>query len=133
DACAVRHAGMALQHALDLVRRDAIAEALDDVVLAAQEPEIAVGIPPRVIAGEEPAIVLRVRGLLRLVPVLDEEPRVVRGNADHSFAPAPDLGARLGIEELHIVARLRETGAPWTNRPFAVLRKVVAEFAHADS
>src|SRR6185503_13087514 len=131
DACAVGHAGMALQHALDLVRRDAIAEALDDVVLAAQEPEIAVGIPPRVIAGEEPAVVLRLRGLLRLVPVLDEEPRVVRGNAEHSFVAARDFGARLGIEEPHVVARLREARAPRADRAQLVLREVVAELAHS--
>src|SRR5258706_16156975 len=80
DARAVRHAGMALQHALDLIRRNAIAETLDDVVLAAQEPEIAVGIAARVVAGEEPAVMLEFRRLLRLVPVLDEEPGIALGN-----------------------------------------------------
>src|SRR5258708_32905195 len=55
DAGAVRDCGMALQHAFHLVRRYAVAEALDDVVLAPEEPEVAVGVVARVVAGEEPA------------------------------------------------------------------------------
>src|ERR1700694_5863428 len=41
DARAIGHRRMALQHALDFIGRDAIAEALDDVVLAPEEPQVA--------------------------------------------------------------------------------------------
>src|SRR5258708_20680765 len=39
DARAVRHRGVALHPALHLLRRDPIPEALDDVVLAPEEPQ----------------------------------------------------------------------------------------------
>ncbi len=64
DACAIGDRRMALHHALHLVGRDAVAEALDDVVLAAEEPEIAVLVVARVVAGQEPAAAPELRRLL---------------------------------------------------------------------
>ena len=69
DAGAIGHGGVGLQHALDFIRRHAIAEALDDVVLAAQEPEIAILIDLGVIAGEEIAVVSIFGGLVGKIPV----------------------------------------------------------------
>ena len=43
------------QHALDLERADQVAGRLDDVVGAADEPEVAVGVAPRQVAGQVPA------------------------------------------------------------------------------
>src|SRR5476649_2955715 len=132
DARAIGDRGMALQHALDLVGRDAVAEALDDVVLAPEEPEVAVGVAARIVAGEEPPVVLQLRGLVGKVPVAQEEARVALGNADHAFVAGLRLDERVGVEELHAVARLRESGAPRTDRAKAALRQVVAELAHSD-
>src|SRR5438874_321150 len=85
DARAIGDGGMALQHALDLIGRDAIAEALDDVVLAAEEPDIALGVAARVVPGEEPAVMPQARGLFRKVPVPQEKTRIALRDADHSF------------------------------------------------
>jgi len=51
-----------LSSALSISNRpDAVARALDDVVGAAFEPEVALGIAPREIAGADPAPALQAR------------------------------------------------------------------------
>src|SRR5438552_5453248 len=71
---------VALQAILDLARADAIAAARDDVVLAPDEPEVAVRVLPGEITGERPvADELLPRGLL-VVPVAQEHHGV--GTAD---------------------------------------------------
>src|ERR1700694_970468 len=72
DARAIGDRGMAPQHTLDLIGRDAIAEALDDVVLAPEAPQVARAVVARVVPGEEPAGALQLRALLGKVPVAQE-------------------------------------------------------------
>ncbi len=130
-AGAIGDRGMALQHALDLVGRDAVAEALDDVVLAAEEPQVAVRIVSRVVAGEEPAVVTLLGRLLGEVPVAQEEPGVGLGDADHALLAGGDLLECFRVEQPDVVAGLGEPGAARADRAQLALRQVVAELAHA--
>ena len=56
DHGGLQHGRMQVQRALDLERTDQMAGRLDDVVAAADEPEIAARIAPRLVAGEVPAV-----------------------------------------------------------------------------
>ena len=119
---------MVLHHALDLVGRDAVAESLDDVVLAAQEPDVAVRVVARVVAGEEPAAVLeRLGGFLGQVPVAQEQARIVGRDADHALLAGRRLIERLGVEQPHVVAGLREARADRADGAELALRKIIAE------
>src|SRR5438132_6019244 len=106
----VRHLGMVLQHPLDLVRRDAVTEALEEVVLAAEEPEVTVGVAARVVAGQEPVAVEAGGRLLGLVPVAAHETRVGARDAEHPLLVRPDLGPRPRIEEPDVMPGLGEAG-----------------------
>ena len=113
-------AGMALQHALDLVGRDAVAEALDDVVLAAEEPEVAVGVAARVVAGEEPAVVAQPSRSPRAgSSSAGRGPGRPRGCRSCLPRPARTSAQRVGIEQAHVVAGLREAGAAGADRAAA--------------
>ena len=63
------------QRALDLERADAVAGRDDDVVGAADEPEVAVLVAARAVAGQVPLAAPARRGLLGVLPVLEEERR----------------------------------------------------------
>ena len=52
DDAGLGHGGMLHQRALDLERPDQMAGRFDDVVRASDEPEVAVGVPTREIAGQ---------------------------------------------------------------------------------
>ena len=79
DGRRLRHRAVPEDGAFDLERPDAIAGAFDDVVGAALEPEIAVGVATAEIAGAGPAAALQRRGRRRVVPVAQEIAAVVVG------------------------------------------------------
>src|SRR5437773_10261733 len=124
---------MVLQHPLDLVRRDAVAEALEGVVLAAEEPEVAVGVAARVVAGQEPVAVEAGGRLLGLVPVAEHEARVGARDAEHPLLVRPDLGPRPRVEEPDVVPGLREAGRPWPEGAVPGLAEVVGALGHAEA
>ena len=106
---------MALQAVLDLARADTVAAARDEIVLAADEPEVALRVLPGQVAGERPvADELLPRGGL-VVPVAQEH---------HGIGPAhgdlPDLvrGRRLPlvVHHVHDVARDRPPHRPGLHR-----------------
>src|SRR5207245_4034233 len=129
----VRHLGMVLQHPLDLVRRDAVAEALEQVVLAPEEPEVAVGVAARIVAGQEPVAVEAGRRLLGLVPVAEHEARVGARDAEHPLLVRPDLVPRLRVEQPDVVPGLREARRPGPDRPAPRLAEVVGALGHAEA
>ncbi len=69
DTGTIGNCVVGFEDALDLVRGDSITEAIDEVVLAAEEPDVAIGVVASVVAGEEPTIASQPRRLLGQVPV----------------------------------------------------------------
>jgi hypothetical protein len=95
--------GMALEHALDLVGRDAVAEAVDQVVLPSKEPDVAVRIAPRVVAGQEPLAMEAGGGLLGLIPVAQQEGGVVTRNAEHPLLVRSHLlGDKVSLSDFSV-------------------------------
>src|SRR5258705_11270450 len=79
---------------LDLRRPDAIAGAGDHVVLAADVPEVTVGILSAEIAGEQELSGVFLRGRLRIAPVFDHGAWVRLAHADDAaFALGEFLAA----------------------------------------
>ena len=124
---------MVLQHALDLVRRDAIAEGVDEVVLAPEEPDVAILVLAGVVAGQEPVGAKARGGLLRLVPVAEHEPRVVAPDAEHTLLARGHRTERRRIQELDGVAGLHEAGGARPERARPGLADVVGAFGHPES
>src|SRR6059036_4317476 len=122
---------MVLQYPLDLVRRDAVAEALEQVVPAAEEPEVAVGVAARVVAGEEPVAVEAGGRFLGLVPVAEHETRVGARDTEHPFLVRPDLVPRLRVEQADVVPGLREARRPGPERAAPRLAEIVGALGHA--
>src|ERR1700674_59708 len=91
---------------LDLRRPDAIARTGDHVVLAADVPEVAVGILPAEIAGEQEFTGIFFRRRFRNAPVLAHGARARVAHADHAaFAPRHLLAAL--IEDADVASRRR--------------------------
>ena len=90
------HQGM-----LDLRRTDAIARAGDDIVLAADVPEVTVVILHAEIAGEQEAVRIFLRSGLRVLPVFDHGHRIGHAHADDA-ARVPRLLLALLIDNAHI-------------------------------
>src|SRR5262249_43312827 len=67
---------MALQTVLDLARADPVATARDQVVLAPDEPEVAVRVLPGQVAGEGPVTHELLAGGRLVVPVAQEHDRI---------------------------------------------------------
>src|SRR5262249_34139973 len=83
------------QAALDLEWRDAVAARLDDVVVAALEPEVAVGVAAQYVAGIVPRPAENLGRSLRLAPVLLHHARMaVAAHAQDAFLT---IGHRLQI------------------------------------
>src|SRR6202158_5871975 len=100
---------------LDLRRPDAIAGTGDHVVLAADVPEVAVGILPAEIAGEQEFTGIFFRGRFRIAPVFDHGARVRLGHADNAaFAPRPFLTAL--IDDADVESRRRASHRSRTDR-----------------
>src|SRR5262244_572017 len=110
DRRAVCHRGVVFEDALDLMWRDPIAEGFDEVVAPAEEPQIAVGIEPRVVAGEKPAAAEDGGSLLGPIPVSQQQARIAAGYAEHTLGADRHLAQRAGVEQLYRVPRLRKPG-----------------------
>src|SRR5439155_25858026 len=109
---------------LDLRRADAIAGTGDDVVLAADVPEVAVRIVPAEIAGEQELSGIFLRGRFRIAPVLDHGARVRLAHADDAaFAPRHFLAAL--IDDADVESRRR---AAHRSRPDRKQFCVVADY-----
>src|SRR5262249_4042178 len=94
------------QRVLDLRRPDAIAGGGDDVVLAADVPEIAVLILHAEIAGEEKLAGIFLPRRLRIAPVLDHGHRARLPHADDAALAARQLLA-LVVDDADVEARRR--------------------------
>lgn len=81
DDRALGHAGVLEQRALDLERPDPVGGGIDDVVGAPGEPEIAVLVPCRPVAGHVPVAAEHGRRLLRCAVVLAEQARRPRSRS----------------------------------------------------
>ncbi len=77
--------GMVGEHAFHLGRRDAIAERLDDLVVAAFVRDVAVDIHATEIAADEPLAAHDVRLLGGTVPVAEHQARVGAMDGDEAF------------------------------------------------
>src|SRR5207245_7368446 len=83
-----QHRAMADQTALHFERRDAIAARLDDIIVAALEPEAAFLIAAQDIARVIPRAAKNLLGTLRFVPVLLHHARMgVAANAQDAVLP----------------------------------------------
>src|SRR5258705_3614396 len=91
---------------LDLRRPDAIAGAGDDIVLAADVPEITVGILPAEIAGEQELSGVFLRGRFRIAPVFDHGARVRLEHADDAAFALGEFLAAL-IDDANVEPRRR--------------------------
>src|SRR5439155_21783310 len=76
DGGGQRDRRVALQAVLDLARADAVAAARDHVVLAPDEPEVAVAVLARQVAGERPVADELVARRLLVVPVPEKHHRI---------------------------------------------------------
>ena len=72
------------QALLDLAGTDPVARRLDDVVGAALEPEVAILVAPRQVAGAQPGAAELGGRRVRPAPVFEQEGRV--GAPDHDLA-----------------------------------------------
>src|SRR5581483_5823954 len=97
------------QNAFDLERSNPIAGRDDNVVGATDEPQIAVAIAPREVAGEVPIATKRRGGLLGIFPVLQKQRwRTLGARADRKFADLVFGGfATVRPEHAQVVARKR--------------------------
>ena len=97
--------------ALDLGRPDAVAARADDVVLARVEPDVAVGVHVREVAGPVPAVAAqRLGGLLRLVVVALEQHGVVGLRDDLTLLAARHLVA-VHVEDAQVEVGDRQAEA----------------------
>ncbi len=94
----LRHRLVLQDRALDLEGTDPVARALDDVVGAALEPEIAVGVAPRQITAGQPPAPVRLTIPLRVVPVAE---RVVALRIRHHADVADHVRAHLAPLVVH--------------------------------
>jgi hypothetical protein len=92
DHARLRHGRVLEQHALDLERPDQMAGGLDDVVTAADEPEVAVRVTPHQVAAQVPAVGEAAPVALGLVQVRPEHRRPGR--------PERELALRSGLAQL---------------------------------
>ena len=122
DAGTIRDRGMRFQYAFDFVRRHAIAEALDDIVAASQEPKIAVVIDFGVVTGEKIAIVPILCRFIGLIPVTQKQSRVRFGHGDHAFFTVWRGFQRVRIQQSDFMSGLCESGRARANRAMNTLR-----------
>src|ERR1700733_12823217 len=94
------------QAILDLGRTDAIAGGGDDIVLAAQVPEVAILVLPPEIAGQQKlAGEFLLRGV-RIFPVFDHGDGIGLANADDA-ALSPREFMSLVVDDAHVKTRRR--------------------------
>src|ERR1700722_3546163 len=94
------------QAILDLGRADAIAGRGDDVVLAAQVPEVAVLILPSEIAGQKKSAGEFLFRRVRIFPVFDHGDGIGLTNADDA-ALSPRQLVSLIVDDAHVETRRR--------------------------
>ena len=132
DRSAVRHGRMRFQHAFDLIRRNAIAETLDDVVAPPQEPDIPVFIVTRVVAGEEETVMPQLGRFLGQVPVIQKQTWIVVRHADHSLLARRYRLQSLRVQQLDLVPGLGKSRGAGAYRPRFGLAQIVGKLRHAD-
>ena len=103
------HGGVFDEGALDLEGADAVGRRGDDVVVAALEPEVAVGVAPRLVTGGVPAVAEALRGRLGVAVVaVKEADGTLRLVADGDVADAVvGRPAAVLVEDLDVVAGYR--------------------------
>src|SRR5712691_9605806 len=115
--------GVLEERALDLEGPDAIASGDDDVVRAADEPEIAVLVALGAVARQVPLTAAAGTGLLGVLPVPAKEGRRLSAQGEIANLPRRQLLARLP-DDAEIVAR---EGLPHRARPDGHSRKIGGE------
>ena len=105
--------GCCMQHALDLDRGDVLAAAADDVLLAVDEVQLAVGVAPHDVAGVEPAALPGCRRGLGVLQVFAEEAvaRLGAGMPHQQFARLIDRRPRRRRPQ-RCAPRARRPGLP---------------------
>src|SRR5207244_6271633 len=103
----VRHRRMRADDLLDLERRDVLAAPADAVLLAVDEPEIAVGIETSAVAGVEPLVAVCRESLFRhLVVAHRRAPRIVAAQHDLAGLAGWDLEIVV-VDDFHLHAAPR--------------------------
>ncbi len=121
------------QHRFHLDRRDAVAHGVHEVVVAAVEPEIAVGIEAREVAAREPVAAHHRRLLLRALPVAEHQPRLGAVDGEQpGLARRQRLGRALDGQDGDAAPRLGPAGGARTHRYRRAARHVSGDLAHAE-
>ena len=111
--------GMLHERALDLERADEMPGRLDDVVAAADEPEVAVGVAAGEVAAQVPAAAEALPVALRLAEVAAEHRRPARraGASSPSSSALALLGDTVAHDDLAVFVPAQDRGVDARQRP----------------